>query len=255
VQVVVQLIVREIEARYRGSLLGLLWSFLTPLFMLAVFTFVFAVVFRARWPGQEETSLRDFALILFAGLTTFNLFGEVFGRAPTLVTAQPNLVKKVIFPLHVLPVVALGSALFQTAVSLVVLFGFQVTVGSGFHPAILLAPLLLLPLALFSLGLAWFIAAFGVYVRDIGQVIAPLTTALMFLSPVFYPASALPEWIRPLATYSPIAFSIETVREAVIFGRLPAAASFAVATAAGIVVAGLGLAFFQKTRKGFADVL
>lgn len=255
VQVVVQLIVREIEARYRGSVLGLLWAVLTPLFMLGVFTFVFAVVFRARWPGQEETSLRDFALILFAGLTTFNLFGEVFGRSPALVTAQPNLVKKVLFPLHLLPVVAVGSALFQTAVSFCVLIAFQVAMGSGFHLAILLVPALILPLALFTLGVAWFMAALGVFVRDVGQVTAPLSTALMFLSPVFYPAAALPEWIRPFATFSPIAFSIETVREAVIFGRLPNATSFALATAAGVVVAALGFAFFQKTRKGFADVL
>lgn len=254
-QVVIQFIVREIEVRYRGSVLGVLWSFLTPLFMLAVFTYVFAVVFRSRWGDQGEASLGEYALILFAGLTTFNLFAEVFGRSPLLVIAQPNLVKKVVFPLHVLPVVAMGSALFQAAISFVVLLGFQVVIGSGLHAAALLIPLFIVPLCLLTLGVAWFLAALGVYVRDIGQLIPPLVTALMFFNPVFYPTSALPAWIRPLATYSPVAFSIETVREAVIFGRLPDAVSFAFATVAGVVVAFLGFAFFQKTRKGFADVL
>lgn len=250
-----QLMARDIESRYRGSVLGVLWSFLTPLFMLAVFTFVFGVVLRARWGGGEETSIREFALILFAGLTTFNLFAEVVSRAPSLVTSQPNLVKKVVFPLEILPVVALGSALFQAGIALVILLAFQIAIGSGFHWAALLVPVLVVPLCLFTLGLGWFLAAFGVYVRDVGQIIPPIVTALMFLSPIFYPSSALPEWIRPVVAYSPIAYSVETVRDAVIFGRLPDAASFLVALAAGLAVAALGLAFFQKTRKGFADVL
>ncbi|AVO45530.1 sugar ABC transporter permease [Phreatobacter cathodiphilus] len=250
-----QLIVREIESRYRGSVLGVLWSFLTPLFMLAIFTFVFAVVFRARWGGSTETSLTEYALILFAGLTAFSLFSEVFGRAPMLVTSQPNLVKKVVFPLHVLAVVALGSALFQAGISFAVLIAFQVTIGSGFHWPTLLVPFLIVPLCLFTLGVAWFLSSLGVYVRDVGQIIPPVVTALMFLSPIFYPVTALPEWIRPVASYSPIAYSVETVRDAMIFGRLPEVVSYLVALAGGLAVAGLGFAFFQKTRKGFADVL
>lgn len=249
-----QLIWREIESRYRGSLLGVVWSFATPLFMLAVFTFVFAVVFKARW-GQEQASTAEFALIIFAGLTTFNLFSEMVSRAPTLITAQPNLVKKVVFPLHILPVVALGSALFQAAVATVILVVFQVALGSGFHSATLLLPLLVLPLCLFTLGAAWFLAALGVYVRDISQVMPPLVTALMFLSPIFYPSSNLPEWIRPFAANNPLAFSIETVREAVIFGRLPNPFLWVLGVGGGCIIAALGYAFFEKTRKGFADVL
>ncbi len=249
-----QLIRREIDARYRGSALGMVWPLLTPLLMLGVFTFVFAVVLQARWgPGQASTT--EFALILFAGMTTFNLFAEVVSRAPGLITAQPNLVKKVVFPLEILPVVALGSALFQAGIAFVILIAFQIAFGSGFHWPAVLVPVLMLPLGLFTLGIGWFLAAFGVYVRDVGQIIPPLVTALMFLSPIFYPSSALPEWIRPVATYSPIAYSVETVRDAVIFGRLPDLSSFLLATAFGLVVAALGLAFFRKTRKGFADVL
>lgn len=223
--------------------------------MLAVFTFVFGVVLQARWGSGTGTNIREFALVLFAGLTTSNLFAEVVSRAPTPITGQPNLVKKVLFPLGILPVVALGSALFQTAVALVILLAFQIVLGSGFHATVLAVPILIVPLGLLTLGLAWFLAAFGVYVRDIGQVIPPLVTALMFLSPIFYPFSSLPEWIKPYVALSPIAYSVETVREAVIFGRLPDPVSYLLALAAGLIVAALGLAFFRKTRKGFADVL
>jgi lipopolysaccharide transport system permease protein len=249
-----QLTRREIETRYRGSLLGVVWSLLTPLFMLAVFTFVFAFVLRARW-GEAPANATQFALIIFAGLTTFNLFAEPVMRAPTLIIAVPNLVTKVVFPLQVLPIVALGSALFQASISTVILIAFQIAFGSGLHLAALLLPVLILPLCLFTLGLSWFLAALGVYVRDVGQIMPPVVTGLMFLSPIFYPISALPPRIRPLVEYSPLAYSIETVRDAVIMGVLPDAAAWLTALALGILSAALGLAFFQKTRKGFADVL
>lgn len=249
------LMVREIEARYRGSILGAIWSILTPLCMLAVFTFVFAVVLRARWGEGEATTLPEFGLILFAGLTTFTVFSEVVSRAPTLVSTQANLVKKVVFPLEILPAVALGSALFQTAVSIAILLAFQLAVGSSLQRTAFAVPVLMAPLALFTLGLAWFLSSLGVYVRDVGQIIQPIVTALMFLSPIFYPVSALPEWLQGWLLYSPIASSVETVRGAVLFGRLPDAAQFLVSLAVGLAVAALGLAFFQKTRKGFADVL
>ncbi len=249
-----QLTWREIETRYRGSFLGALWSVASPLFMLAVFTFVFAVVFEARW-GKGQASTVEFALVIFAGLTTFNLFAEVVGRAPMLITTQPNLVKKVVFPLEVLPIVALGAALFQGGIATLVLISFQATIGSGFQSATLLLPLLILPLCLFTLGIAWFLAALGVYVRDLSQILPPIITALMFLSPIFYPSANLPEWIRPVASNTPLAFSIETVREAVIFGHLPPASLWLLGIVGGIACAVLGYSFFQKTRKGFADVL
>ncbi len=249
-----QLIRREIEGRYRGSLLGALWSFATPLFMLGVFTFVFAVVLKTRW-GASQGSTTEFALIIFAGLTTFNIFAEVVSRAPTLVTAQPNLVTKVVFPLEILPVVALGAALFHSMIAFYVLLGFQAVFGSGLYAAVLLVPALVLPLCLFTLGLSWFLAALGVYVRDVNQIMPPLITALMFLSPIFYPSASLPEWIRPVTTNSPLAYSIEAVRDAVIFGTLPSFGLWLFGLSAGTIVAVLGYLFFQKTRRGFADVL
>jgi lipopolysaccharide transport system permease protein len=154
-----------------------------------------------------------------------------------------------------LAVVALGSALFQAGISLAVLIACQIAIGSGFHWPTLVVPLLIFPLCLFTLGLAWFLSALGVFVRDVGQIIPPIVTALLFLSPIFYPVSALPEWIHPVLSYSPIAYSVEAVRDATIFGRVPGLVSYLMALAGGLAVAVLGFAFFHKTRKGFADVL
>lgn len=248
-----QLARREVEARYRGSTFGLVWSIANPLMMLAVFTFVFGVVFQARW-GQGGSTL-DFALVTFAGLVVFNLFAEVANKAPALITGQPNLVKKVVFPLAILPVVITAAALFHTAVALVLLLVFQLTLGSGWHATVLIAPALMLPLVAFTLGLAWFLAALGVYLRDVAQVVGPVTTMLMFLSPIFYPVSALPDWLRPLAALSPLAMTIEQVRGALVFGLWPDPGAFILALAMGLGVAALGLAFFRRTRGGFADVL
>jgi lipopolysaccharide transport system permease protein len=261
------LIRREIAGRYRGSMLGILWSMLTPLFMLAVYTFVFGTVFRARWvdtagaaevveaADKAQPSTAVFAIILFAGLIVFQLFSEVINRAPTLVLSNANYVKKVVFPLQILPVVALGSALFHTAVSLVVLFCFILAVYGAIPPTALLLPLVLAPFCLVVLGLSWFLAALGVYYRDINQFLGTLVTALMFLSPIFFPLSALPDWIRPWVELNPVALPVEETRAVLIFGKLPDFSALAIYAAAGLAIAALGYAWFQKTRKGFADVL
>lgn len=248
------LTVRAIEGRYRGSLLGVLWAFLTPVLMLVVFTFVFGVVFKSRWDTGTGDTI-EFALILFAGLTTFNLFAEVVGSAPMLVAGQPNLVKKIVFPLEILPLVSLGGALLQAALAFFVLLALQIGFGSGVYLSTLILPILLLPLCLFSLGLSWFLSAFGVYVRDVAQIIQPVLTALTFLSAVFFPLSALPDWLEPAMTFNPLVGTIENVRNAIVFGAMPRFDGLFASTAAGLVVAVLGLLFFRKVRHGFADVL
>lgn len=245
---------REVLGRYRGSALGLAWSFFNPVLMLAVYTFVFSVVFRARWSGASESRV-EFAIILFAGLLVFNLFSECVNRAPGLVIANANYVKKVVFPLEVLPVVSLASALFHGAVSLGVWLAFY---GAAFGvppPTALLLPVVIAPLLAFTLGLSWLLASLGVYLRDVGQIVGIATSALMFLSPVFFPTSALPAELQPVLALNPLALVIEHVRDVLIFGRLPGAAAFAVQVAGSLVVMGLGYAWFQKTRRGFADVL
>jgi lipopolysaccharide transport system permease protein len=186
------LIHREVVGRYKGSMLGIFWSLATPIFMLAVYTFVFSVVFKARWGAGGSDSKTEFALVLFAGLMIFNLFSECVGSAPGLVLANVNYVKKVVFPLEVLPWVRMGSALFHFAVSLGVWLVAYLALFGIPHWQVLLLPFVLIPLVLFVMGLSWALSSLGVYLRDVGQIIGLVITVLMFLTPIFYPASSLP---------------------------------------------------------------
>jgi lipopolysaccharide transport system permease protein len=245
---------RDVLGRYRGSVMGLLWSFFNPLLMLGVYTFVFSEVLKARWSAGSD-SKTEFALVLFAGLMAFNLFSECITRAPGLVLSNANYVRKVVFPLEILPVVSLVAALFHGAVSLGVwLLAYLLFFGMP-HATVLYLPLVLLPYLLFIMGLSWALASLGVYLRDVSQVIGVVVTALMFLSPVFYPADALPQAWRELLQFNAIAVVIGQVREVLYWGHRPDFVVLGLQGAAMSVVAWLGFAWFQKTRKGFADVL
>lgn len=245
---------REVVGRYRGSVMGLLWSFFNPVLMLAVYTFVFSVVFRARWAGGSD-SKTEFALILFAGLLVFNLFSECVNRAPGLILSNSNYVKKVIFPLEILPLVALGSAAFHFAISFIVWLLFYL-VFFGWPPVtVLWLPLILLPLILMTVGLSWLLASLGVYLRDVGQIIGVVTTILMFVSPIFYPIAALPEKYRPFMHLSPLTFVVEQARDVMIWGRSIDWPLWGLSMILSSIIAWLGFAWFQKTRKGFADVI
>lgn len=248
------LVKRDVAGRYRGSFLGILWSFFHPVFMLAVYTFVFSVVFKARWnsAGESET---EFALVLFAGLMVYNLFAECTNRAPGLVLSNVNYVKKVVFPLEILPWVAMGSALFHVGISLVVwLLAYLVLFGAP-HATALLLPAIVLPLVMLIMGLAWALASLGVFLRDVSQFIGIVTTTLMFLSPIFYPATAMPEKYRGLLYLNPITPAIEQARNVLYWGTVPDPSTILAYILASSVIAWLGFAWFQKTRKGFADVL
>jgi lipopolysaccharide transport system permease protein len=251
---VVALTKREVVGRYRGSFMGILWSFFNPVFMLAVYTFVFSVVFKARWSGGSE-SRTEFALVLFAGMIVFALFSECVNRAPGLILANVNYVKKVVFPLEILPFVSLGAAAFHLLVSVAVWLIFYLIFFGVPHPTVLVLPLVLLPLVLFTLGVSWALASLGVYLRDVGQIVGVFTTALMFLSPIFYPVTALPAEYQTLLHLNPLTPVIEQTRQVLVWGRLPYFGFWAAALVAGATIAGLGFAWFQKTRKGFADVL
>lgn len=246
---------REVIGRYRGSVLGIVWSFFNPVLMLVVYTFVFSVVFKARWGAGGEESKVNFAIVLFVGMIVHGLFAECVNRAPGLILSNVNYVKKVIFPLEILPVIAMGSALFHTLASLIVLLGAILLAGSGISWTIMFFPLVILPLLLATMGVAWFLAALGVYVRDVAQITGMITTVLMFLSPVFYPLSALPEKYQDWLRLNPLTFIIEEARQVMVFGQLPNFTGWAVYLAASCLIAWLGFAWFQKTRKGFADVL
>lgn len=248
------LIRRDISGRYRGSFLGMLWSLLNPLLMLGIYTFVFSVVFQARW-GSTETSRTDFALILFAGLMVFNLFSETINRAPGLVLGNVNYVKKVVFPLEILPIVSMGAALFQFSISFLVWLVFMIIFRGAPPPTIFLLPLILLPFVIMTLGFCWFLASIGVYVRDIGQIIGVVVTVLMFLSPLFYSVTALPEIYRTFMFLNPLTFVIEQSRAAMIFGSGISWLGWAIYLVAAILVAWMGFIWFVKTKKGFADVI
>jgi lipopolysaccharide transport system permease protein len=254
-QLIVQMTKREVVGRYQGSALGLVWSFLTPVFMLAVYTFVFSVVFKARWGVGGEESKTQFAVVLFVGMIVHGLFAEVLNRAPGLILGNVNYVKKVVFPLEILPVISMGAALFHSLVSLGVLLVAFVLFNGYLHWTAVFTPLVVLPLVILTLGLAWMLASLGVFLRDVGQTIGIITTVMMFLAPVFYPVTALPEEMRPWIMANPLTFIIEQAREVLIWGHLPNWLGLGTYTLAAAAIAWAGYAWFQKTRKGFADVL
>lgn len=246
---------REVVGRYRGSVFGLAWSFFYPLLMLAVFTFVFGVVFKARWGVGVEQSNLDFALILFVGMTMFNLFSECAARAPTLITSNVSYVKKVVFPLEILPAVTLGSALFHWVVNFFVLSLAMIIIKGGVPMTVIFMPLIVLPLAVASMAVVWFLSSLGVFLRDVGQTIGIFLTVLQFMSPVFYPISALPSEYQSWLLLNPLTFVIEQSRAVFVWGVFPSWWGLIAYWVGCCMFALFGYWWFQKTRKGFADVL
>lgn len=245
---------REIVRRYRGSALGAVWLVLGPLLMLAVYAFVFGIVFQVRWGGVGE-SRSMFAAVLFCGVAVFSLFSEVFNRSPALILENTNYVKKVVFPLEILGYVTVLTAGLNFILSLVVLLVF-IGFSMGMPPLSLLAlPLVLLPFMLLLVGLSWVIAALGVYLRDVGQVTGLIATAMMFLSPVFYPVSAVPEGYRHLLWLNPMTHVVEMFRAVLIFGRWPAWEALVLWWLLAVLVLYAAHAGFRRMRGGFADVL
>ena len=253
-QLIGQMTQREVVGRYRGSIIGLAWSFFNPLLMLLIYTFVFSVIFKARW-GVSGESKADFAIILFVGMIVHGLFAECINRAPGLIISNVNYVKKVVFPLEILPWVAMGSALFYSMVSTAVLLVAQLIIKHSLPWTSLFFPMVLLPLVFVSMGFAWFLAALGVFVRDIGQVTNIFTTILLFFSPVLYSVSSLPEKYRILLQLNPLTLIIEESRKVLVFRQLPDWSSLGSELAVSMIIAAVGFWWFQKMRKGFADVL
>lgn len=249
-----QLVRRGVIGRYRGSVFGLAWSLLIPLLMLGVYTFVFSVVFKAKWnhPGAEDA---NFGVILFSGMIVHALFTESMVMSPGLVTGNAQYVKKVVFPLEILSWSAVFASLFQTSISFGVLLLFMLVTGAPLHPTLLYLPLVLLPLVLMALGVSWLLAATSVYVRDIRQIVGILATVMLFISPVFYPVDRLPERWQAFIYLNPISFIVDQVRNVVIYGVPPNWLGLGIYTLIAGVIAWLGLVWFQRLRTGFADVL
>jgi lipopolysaccharide transport system permease protein len=253
-KLVFRLAKREIEARYRGSLLGILWSVLVPVIMLFVYAFVFTVVFQAKWEVPAGGK-GHFVLLLFIGLIIFNIFAECLNRSPGLLLQYVSYIKKVVFPLEILPWVTLLVALFNAAISYLVLAVAYAFILGVPPLTSLYLPLMLLPILFFSLGLTLFFSSVGVFVRDLQQLMGLLTMVLMFLSPLFYPLSALPESFRNIIRFVPIALAIEESRKVLFMGQAPDLLVWAIYLSCSWIVAWLGFVWFMKTKKGFADVV
>ena len=252
---ILQMTKREVIGRYKGSVFGVMWSFFNPLLLLVLYTFVFSVVFKARWSGDLTESKSQFAIMLFVGMIVHTLFAETLNRAPSLILSNVSYVKKILFPLEILPVVAIGAALFHALISVLVLLTASMLINDHLSWTIVFLPLVMLPLLVLTLGVSWALASLGVFLRDVAQVIGLIMAVLLFASPVFYPITALPDYIRPWLMLNPLTFVIEQARAVLIYGKIPDWVGLAIYSLVSVLIAWIGYTWFQKTRKGFANVL
>lgn len=248
-----ELLRREISQRYKGSLGGFAWALAQPLFMLAIYTVVFGFIFRPRWPGMLTGW--DYVVVLFLGKIPYIFVQESIGRAPVLIVSHANYVKRLRFPLAMLPLVAVVGAFFYAMIAYLIWLGFYVAIRHEFSPLVFAAPFVYLPIALFALGGTWFLASLGAYFRDTLQVVQPVVFALMFMSPIFYPMDAVPPTLARLIRLNPLTYPIEEMRGLLLFGQPFHAHAYALQLGAGLACAALGYLWFQRTRRGFADVI
>ena len=256
-ELIFQLTSREISQRYRGTYLGVIWSFITPLLMLLIYTFVFSIIFQARWGDRIHPAqgMAQFALTLYAGLIPFVVFSESVNRSPTLILGVPNYVKKIVFPLEILPMVVVGGVLVHSLISIGILIALAyVLTGAASHTFFLL-PLVYIPLIFLCLGLSWFLAALGVYVRDIRNGVEILVQMLMFLSPVFYPASMVPERLRTVLGINPLTSILDNFRRVLLWNEYPDWTLWGIWTAVTLLLALLGYLWFMRTKDGFTDIM
>ena len=249
-----QLVAREFVQRYRGSLLGLVWAILTPLITVAMFTFLFGVVFPTRWTTGPTTT-QDFAIVFLCGLMVHAIFAEAISRAPSLITGNSSYVKRVIFPLEILPFVTVASATINAGIGLAIVVIAQLLHNHELHLTLLWLPVVIIPYLLLVSGLVIFTSALGVYLRDIQQFVALIVTATLFMTPIFYPIEAVPAAFRPLLYWSPLTFIVENVRRIILFGNTPDFIGLCIYSVIAVIVLWGGFIWFQKTRSGFADVI
>src|SRR3954468_20545759 len=254
-ELIAQFTHRNIELRHRGSRLGAFWALLNPLSMLALYFMVFGLFFKQTFQVVPGETRYDFSLAMFLGLALFHVFAETLALAPSVITANPNFVKKVVFPLEVLPVAAIGSSAFHLGVSLIL-----VLVGSAFgstiHPSLhmLWLPVLVVPLLLVALGVAWILAAVGVFLRDISQIVAFVSTALLFATAVTMPPETIPAEYHFLH-YNPLFQIIALGRRVVLWQQPMPLDKLACVYAAGVVIFAVGAGFFSLLRRSFAEVI
>ena len=251
-----QMLVRNIASRYRGSALGFVWSFAHPLMMLAVYTFVFGIVFKTRWGVESfQDNSAAFPMIMFCGMAVFNVFAESVNTSTGIVVNNPGYVKKVVFPLELLPLCnVLTSFIFGLAWFVLLFLGTLVFLRHASWTMLFL-PVTLLPLLLLSAGVSFLVASLGVYLRDVQQLVTIVTQVLFFMTPIFYPITLVPEGLRWILQINPLSFVVEQTRGLFLYGQPPDPWTCLGLFAVSLVVFQLGLAWFAKTKKGFADVL
>lgn len=250
-----QFTLRNIEVRHRGSHLGLIWSFLNPLLMLGLYVAVFGFIFGGRFGVLPNETPVDYALGVFFGLTLFQFVAEVMGVSPVLIVSNPNFVKKVVFPLEILPASSVGGALFHLAISLGLALLSLALFDRAIHVELLWLPIIIAPLVLFCLGISWLLAALGVFFRDIGQLMQFLTMALMYSSAVFFPASKISSSFWLILRFNPILQAIELARNTALWAQPINYLYLSYVYIAGFTVCILGHLAFSRLKPAFADVL
>lgn len=250
-----QMTAREVRSRYKGTFLGTFWAFIQPLLLLGVYTFVFSVIFQAKWGSAPADSKLGFALALFTGMLTFNILGETLNASPMLILMHENYVKKVIFPLEILPVVKLLGTVMHQVFGLGILFIGIMVGGRAIPWTIIMLPLVWGAIALFALGWSYFLASLGVFVRDVQASVGLIVTVLFFMSPIFYPLEAVPADLRPLVMLNPIAIFVEDARRVVLWGQPPDWLPYSITLTVSVSLFVAGFIWFMKSKRAFADVM
>ena len=260
---VAQLTRREVVGRYRGSHLGIFWSFINPVLLLCIYTFVFKYIFNARMiPGHREEGWADFALCLFCALTIFNVFAECLGRAPNLILLNANYVTKVVFPLELLPLtVVLGSLVHLLISFLPLCLAAFITRNGHLHAAVVFWPLLLVPITFWALAITWVVSALGAFLRDLNEIMLALTQIIMYASAVFYSLAGLdqnknvPEILSKAIRFNPLVFFSEQSRNLVAWGMPMDWRVYGLVTGTGLVAMFIGYKLFMNVKQAFADVI
>lgn len=255
VHTLLMLVKRDFQERYKGSILGLFWAVLHPLLLLIIYTIVFSQIFKLRWAGVSETSQFDFSIILFSGLMLFNVLAEVLGRSTSAINSNANFVKKMVFPISLLPLICVASALINFCFSFMIWFIFVIIVKALPNLNSLLLPIVILPIIILAVGLSYFLSALTVFFRDLGQITGISTTALLFLSPIFYDRDMVPQHLQTVLSLNPLTKIIENFRQLMIWGETPRLPDLIAPYIVGIFIFVIGFLCFSFLKSKFADTV
>lgn len=250
-----QFVQRNVELRHKGSHLGLVWSVLNPLLMLALYVFVFGYILKGKFGSIPNETSVDYALGVFLGLAIFHFLAEVLSTAPTIIVSSPNLVKKVVFPLEVLPAAGVGASLVHLLISLLLVLAGILILGPGIGANAVWAPLIFLPLIPLALGIGWLVSAVGVFFRDVGQIVGVLILGIMFSSGIFYPASSIPPAAWSVLRFNPVLLTVELSRNSLLWNHPINLTHLAYVAGVSLALCVFGYTVFRRTAPAFADVL